>query len=183
MWAGPVGPVRSPRGRVDVEVTPHELVLRRRRSWTDHLDSDLVVGGLALVGILLALGGLAIEGPAGVAVSVLGVSLVLPLLLLWLVVVVGTVWLVGRTVVLLLTGQGRQRLAGDVRRARRRVRRGGDGSRRVPRSRVRFPGPVEEGWRARLRVPTADGEIVLSVPRRHRARLEALSTALRPPPP
>lgn len=174
----PTGPVRSRGGLVDVTVTPTDLVLVPRGSWRDWLDSDLVLALLALLGIVVALAGLAVGGPLGVVVSLLGVLMFLPLAVLWLVTWATVAYVVVAGLFRATTRRGRARLKRGA--ARMIATAGSDGRRLVPRSTILGVSAVEVGWRARLRIATHDGEVMLSTPRRHRGRLEAIGWALHP---
>jgi hypothetical protein len=174
----PVGPVRSPRGLVDVEVTAEHLVLRPHGSWRDWFDSDLVVGLVALLGVFVVLAGFVVGGPLGVVVSVLGALLVLPLILLQVATYAAMAWFLGRGIVLLLTRRGRARLKRGALGVMDTLDQAGRAW-RVPRAEVGTPGQVELSMRARLRLPTSSGDLVLSTARRHHQRLEAVAAALR----
>lgn len=171
-----LGPVRSRGGLVDVTVTPTDLVLTRHDSWRDWFDSDLVWGLAALLGIVVALGGLVVGGVPGGVLVVLGVLLVLPVVVTYVVTWGAIAFVAVQALVRLTTRAGRARM----RRGTAALLSGlGDpGRSSLPRAAIVGASAVEVGWRARLRLATRDGELVLSTPRRHRSRLEAIGWAL-----
>lgn len=172
----PVGPVRSRGGLVDVTVTPSDLVLTLHSSWRDWFDGDFVGGLVAVVGVVVGLAGAAVGGPVGLVLIVVGVLLVLPVVVVYVVTWAAIVFFAVQALVRLTTRSGRARM-----------RRGAvqffsafddPGRSTLPRAAIVGVSAVEVGWRARLRVATRDGEVVLSTPRRHRGRLEAVGWAL-----
>lgn len=171
-----IGPVRSPSGLVDVEITARDVVLRAHDSWRDWFDSELLMALAALSGIASALGGLVVGGPLGVVMVALGLLLFVPVVLLIVATYAAMGFVIVQTAVRLATRGGRARLKREASGMLGRL--GETRQWQAPRAQVVPLGPVELGRRARLRLGTPSGELVLTAPRWRRSRLEQVSWAL-----
>lgn len=153
------------------------MVLRHHDSWRDWFDSELVVGLVGLVALVVTLLGLGLDDPARVLVVGLGLVVLVPVVVLLALPYVLLAWYAVRFVALALSPAGRSRLRERAAAARASFGEARDGW-RAPRAQVVPLGPVELGLRARLRLHTPRGDVVLSAARCHRGRLEAVAWAL-----
>lgn len=172
-----IGPVRSPGGRVDVEVGPREVALTPHDRWFDwFVDSELVLALVLLVGLVVGLLGFGTGGAVGAVLVVVGALLFVPAVLVLVGTYAAIVFVFVQTALRLLTPTGRARL----RRGAAEVISAFGESRGLTfaRAEITVAGPVELGWRARLRLLTPRGDLDLTTARRHRDRLEAVAWAL-----
>lgn len=164
------GPLRSPRGRVDVQVHPQALRLHPRASALDAVDGAeilLVLGALAIavVGVLL-------PAPLTYVCLAVAAAMILLVALSYVAAYLAAAVMLGYALVLLVTKDGRRRVRRTI-SGLARVRQTGVWE--VPRGDILWVSPVERRLRPRIRLGLPHGELVLSAWAWRGGQLEGLA--------
>ncbi|MCD4527250.1 hypothetical protein [Nocardioides sp. cx-173] len=167
------GPLRSPRGRVDVEVRPDVLELHPRNSPFDLADGAEI--GLVVGAIAVAVAGTFLPEPLNYACFILAAVVIVGLALTYVVAYAAAAVMLVVTLVRLVTRKGRRRVRSSVDNLLRATT---AGTWKVPRGDVQWVSPIDRSLRPRLRLGLPHGELVLTAWAWRRAQLEGLAQEL-----